>query len=69
MPLKGAIALKKKTIYGIRAMISGANSQSGLNCISSVDCSVVTFTFFNSKHLGSKTDVKGGQFPVLLFSL
>ena len=63
------ILLKKNTRYGIRALITGPSSQFGTNFINPVQCSGVTFTFFKSEEPGSRTDVRKGQFPILLFSL
>ena len=64
-----AILLKKNTRYGIRALITGPSSQFGANFINPVQCSGVTFTFFKSEEPGSRTDVRVGQFPILLFSI
>ena len=69
VPLKEAILLKKNTRYGIRALIKGPSSQWGTNLINPVQCSGVTFTFFASEDPGSRTDVREGQLPILLFSL
>ena len=69
VPLKEAILLKKNTRYGIRALIKGPSSQCGTNLINPVQCSGVTFTFFTSEDPGSRTDVREGQLPILLFSL
>ena len=68
VPLE-AILLKKNTRYRIRALITGPFSQMGINFINPVQCSGVTFTFFKSEEPGSRTDVRNGQFPILLFSL
>lgn len=68
VPLE-AILLMKNTRYGIRAFITGPNSQFGTNSINPVQCSGVTFTFFTSENPGSRTNVRKGQFPILLFSL
>ena len=68
VPLE-AILLKKNKRYGIRALITGPSSQFGTNFINPVQCSGVTFTFFTSEDSGSRTDVRNGQFPILLFSL
>ena len=68
VPLE-AILLKKNTRYGIRAFITGPSSPIGMNFINPVQCSGVTFTFFKSEEPGSRTDVRNGQFPILLFSL
>ena len=68
VPLE-AILLKKNTRYGIRALITGPSSQFQTNFINPVQCSGVTFTFFQSEEPGSRTDVRKGQFPLLLFSL
>ena len=68
VPLE-AILLKKNTRYGIRALITGPSSQFGTSFINPVQFSGVTFTFFTSEEPGSKTDVRKGQFPILLFSL
>lgn len=64
-----AILLKKNREYSIEALISDPNSLHGLDGKSPLQCSGVTFTFFNSKHSTSGTDINQGQFPVLLFSL
>ena len=61
--------LLKNTRYGIRASIKGPSSQFGTKFINPVQCSGVTFTFLSSEDPGSRTDVREGQFPILLFSL
>jgi len=66
--MKGVI-LKKNTKYDVRAKISGSNSQSGTDGVSSVQCSGVTFAFGHSECSRNGTGVKGGQFPELIFSL
>ena len=63
------IILKKNTKYDIRAKISGPPSLRGVDGVSSVQCSGVTFTFMNSEYSPNETDVDHGQFPELLFSL
>lgn len=68
VPLE-AILLKKNKRYEIRALITGPSSQFGTNFINPVQCSGVTFIFFTSEDSGSRTDVRKGQFPILLFSL
>ena len=66
---KRKIILKKNKKYDIWAKISGPHSLSGVHCVSSVQCSGVTFTFMDSEYSGNRTDVYYGQFPELLFSL
>ena len=63
------IPLNKSTSYGIRALISGSPSLGGVNCVGSVQCSGVTFTFSDSVFSSNGTDVKQGQFAELLFCL
>ncbi|XP_078361281.1 BTB/POZ domain-containing protein 6-like [Oculina patagonica] len=63
------VILKKNTKYVIRAKISGSPSLCGVNCVSIVNCSGVTFTFMNNEYSTNKTDIYDGQFPELLFSL
>ena len=65
--LEKKIILNKNTTYGIRVFISGSPSFRGVNCVSSVQCSDVTFTFMDSVHACNGTDLKHGQFPELLF--
>ena len=66
---KKKIILKKNTKYDIRAKISGSLSLRGRNCVSSVQCSGVTFTFMDSEYSSNSTSVRSGQFPELLFSV
>ena len=61
------ISLNKNITYGIRVFISGSPSLRGANCVSSVQCSDVTFTFMDSVYAADGTDLKHGQFPELLF--
>ncbi|XP_078361921.1 BTB/POZ domain-containing protein 6-like [Oculina patagonica] len=63
------VILKKNTKYHIRARISGSPSLYGNSCVSSVQCSGVTFTFMQSRHPSNGTRTNQGQFPELLFSL
>ena len=63
------VILKKNKKYVIRAEISGPPFLRGRSAVSSVQCSGVTFTFMNSEYSDNGTDVFGGQFPELLFSL
>ena len=63
------IKLKKNTRYSVSALISGSSSFYGMNGVSSVQCSGVTFTFMNSTSPNNRTSVTQGQFPELLFSL
>ena len=63
------INLNKNTRYSVSALISGFPSIYGMNGVSSVQCSGVTFTFMNSTSPNNKTSVTQGQFPELLFSL
>ncbi|XP_078361282.1 BTB/POZ domain-containing protein 6-like [Oculina patagonica] len=67
--LEKKIILNKNTTYGIRVLISGSPSLRGVNCVRSVQCSDVTFTFLDSVHACDGTDLKQGQFPELLFCL
>ncbi|XP_078361796.1 BTB/POZ domain-containing protein 6-like [Oculina patagonica] len=67
--LEKKIILSKNTTYGIRVFISGCSSLRGVNCIRSVQCSDVTFTFMDSVYACNGTDLKQGQFPELLFCL
>ena len=67
--LEKKIILNKNTTYGIRVFISGSPSLRGVNCVSSVQCSAVTFTFMDSVYACNGTDPKHGQFPELLFCL
>ncbi|KAL9980182.1 hypothetical protein ACROYT_G008731 [Oculina patagonica] len=66
---KEKVILKENTKYDLRAKISGSPSLRGVNCVSSVQCSDVTFTFMTSDYPNYGTDVSEGQFPELLFSL
>ena len=63
------IILNKNTKYSVRASILGSPSRYGLNCVKSVQCSGVTFTFESSRHPNTNgtTDTQG-QFAELLFS-
>ena len=61
--------LKKNTTYCIKAAITGPVSSRGENCVSSIQCSDVTFTFTNAEGLTNGTTARIGQFPELLFSL
>ena len=63
------IPLNKSTSYGIRALISGSPLLRGVNCVGSIQCSCVTFTFSDSVFSSNGTDVKQGQFAELLFCL
>ena len=63
------IILMKNRWYAIRAKISGPPALRGEGGVSSVQCSGVTFTFWNSGYSNNVTDVFCGQFPELLFSL
>ena len=63
------INLKKNTRYSVSALISGPSSFYGLNGVSSIQCSGVTFTFMNSSPPNNDTSATKGQFPELLFSL
>ena len=63
------VILKKNKKYVIRAEISGPPFLRGRSGVSSVQCSGVTFTFMNSEYSDNGTNVFGGQFPELLFSL
>ena len=65
------ITLGKNTTYCVSAEISGSTSLRGVNCVSSVKCSGVTFTFMNAEYskMCYRTNVTEGQFPELLFSL
>ena len=62
------VFLKKNTMYDVWARITGPDSLYGEDCISSVQCSGVTFSFRKSEYLFNATDVHKGQFPELLFS-
>ena len=63
------IILNKNTTYCIRVSILGSPSLHGLNCVRSVQCSGVTFTFKNSHYPNTNgTTVTQGQFAELLFS-
>ena len=63
------IPLNRSTSYAIRALISGSPSLRGVNCVGSIQCSCVTFTFSDSVFSSNGTDVKQGQFAELLFCL
>ena len=63
------VILKKNTRYSVSALISGPSSFYGMNGVSSVQCSGVTFTFMDSSPTNNSTCVTQGQFPELLFSL
>ena len=63
------IILNKNTTYCVRASILGCPSLYGLNCVRSVQCSGVTFTFKNSRYPNTNgTTVTQGQFAELLFT-
>ena len=61
------IMLKKNTRYSLSAKIAGPTSERGIDGVSSVQCSGVTFTFMKSGIHGSS--VCEGQFPELIFCL
>jgi len=63
------VILKKSKNYVIRAKISGPASLRGVGAVRSVPRSGVRFAFMNSEYSDNGTDVVGGQFPELLFSL
>jgi len=63
------IILYKNTTYCLRASILGSPSLHGLNCVRSVQCSGVTFTFKNSRYPNTNgTTITQGQFAELLFT-
>ena len=63
------IILNKNTTSRIRVSILGSPSLHGLNCVSSAQFSVVTFTFENARYTNTNgTNVTQGQFPELSFS-
>ena len=63
------VILKKNIRYCISALISRPSSSQGVNGVSCVQCSGVTFTFMDSSPPNNATGVTQGQFPELLFSL
>ena len=63
------VGFKKNNIYCIKAKITGPCSVYGSLGVSSVSCSGVSFTFFNSGYPESASSVTFGQFPELLFSV
>ncbi|XP_078361273.1 BTB/POZ domain-containing protein 6-like [Oculina patagonica] len=64
-----AVACKKNTKYQIQALISGPPSWDGIDGISTVVCSGVTFTFTGDENIGNGTCLSYGQFPEILFSI
>ena len=68
------VVLKSNTRYHIEALISGPRSARGWNGLctvrDTVKKSVVTFTFSSvDRENSNNTDVNGGQFPEILFSI
>ena len=63
------VSLKKTITYEIIAKISGSPSPRGVECLTSVQCSGVTFTFTKSEHSSNGTGPNHGQFSELLFYL
>jgi len=63
-----AVDLKKNTRYEIEALISGPDSQVGVDGLKTVLRSGMTFTFSSSDY-SSGTDENVGQFPEFLFSV
>ena len=63
------VILKKHKNYVIKARILGPDSLYGTSGVSFVQCPGVAFTFMNSEYSDNGTNVYGGQFPELLFSL
>ena len=69
-----AAVLKSNTRYQIEALISGPRSGKGCNGLgtvrNTVKESVVIFTFSSvDREDSNSTDVNGGQFPEILFSI
>ena len=64
------IMLKKNTRYRLSALIAGPVSAHGMDGVSYVQCSGVTFTFMNSDiPYNNGSTVCDGQFPELIFCL
>ena len=64
------IMLKKNTRYSLIAKIAGPALESGIDGVSSVQCSGVTFTFMKSGIPNNNgSSVCEGQFPELIFCL
>ena len=64
------IMLKKNTWYRLSALIAGPVSARGMDGVSHVQCSGVTFTFMNSDiPYNNGSTVCDGQFPELIFCL
>ena len=64
------IILKKNTRYSLSAKIAGPTSAGGIDGVSSVQCSGVTFTFMKSGIPNNNgSSVCEGQFPELIFCL
>ena len=64
------IMLKKNTRYSLSAKIAGPTSERGIDGVSSVQCSGVTFTFMKSGiPYNNGSTVYEGQFPQLIFCL
>ena len=64
------IMLKKNTRYRLSALIAGPVSARGMDGVSYVQCSGVTFTFMNSDiPYNNGSTVCDGQFPELIFCL
>ena len=64
------IMLKKNTRYRLSALIAGPVSARGMDGVSHVQCSGVTFTFMNSDiPYNNGSTVCDGQFPELIFCL
>ena len=65
-----AAVLKNNTSYLIEALISGPWSGKGNNGLGTVKASSVTFTFSSVyREDSNNTNVNGGQFPEILFSI
>ena len=60
-----AAECKKNTKYEIRAIIPGPSSWKGIDGVSSVVCSGVTFTY--TDNADSSNGTNSGQFPEILF--
>ena len=64
------LMLKKNTRYRLSALIAGPVSARGMDGVSHVQCSGVTFTFMNSDiPYNNGSTVCDGQFPELIFCL
>jgi len=66
------VVCNKNTKYEINAVVSGPPSWKGIDGVSTVVCSGVTFTFKDITNISihsNGTTVRDGQFPEIMFSV